>query len=81
VKKLFCSKVFERSFLQVGFVIFWRNNIGACKLLVKLTTGVKFNQCSMSSFYAQIPKAQKDSLVSVFLCFWDLRAQKLLVEH
>jgi hypothetical protein len=31
---------------------------------------------------AQIPKAQKDSqVISVFLRFWDLFTQKLLLEH
>jgi len=30
---------------------------------------------------AQIPKVQKTDNLTVFLCFWDLRAQKLLVRH
>ncbi len=43
-EQLFCAKVFLAAFfyLEFGFVIFCRKNIGtkaACKLLVKLTTG------------------------------------------
>jgi hypothetical protein len=43
--RLFLIKVFCTAFLklQFGFVIFWYKNIGAkaaCKMLMKLTTGV-----------------------------------------
>ncbi len=44
---LFCAKVLCAAFLllQFGFLIFWRQNIGAkaaCKMLMRLTPGVNF---------------------------------------
>jgi hypothetical protein len=52
------------------------------RTLMKLTP-VGFHQYSYSQLLPiKIPKAQKDSqIISVFLCFWDLRVQKLLVKR
>ncbi len=42
-EQLFHTKVFCAAFmyLQFGFVIFWQNDFGTHKMLVKLTPGIK----------------------------------------
>jgi len=47
-------------------------------MLVKWTTGANFSHMFMSSFYAQSAKYTDD--LTVFLLFWDLRKQNLLVK-
>jgi len=50
----------------------------------ELCRGLRWTQGSISPTYlhAKIPKVQKDiHVISVFLRFWDLNAQKLLVKH
>ncbi len=51
-------------------------------MLMKLTLGVNFTYMFITLLFCpQIPKAQIDSqVISVFLRFWDLSVQKLLVK-
>jgi len=55
----------------------WSYNLTAFIFLI----GSQFHLCCMSSSYTcRSQKSKKDiQVVSLFLCFWDLRMQKLLV--
>ncbi len=50
---------------------------------LEVVTLVQFHQHSTYSFYAPRSRMRKkgSQILSNFLCFWDLRVQKLLVEH
>jgi len=53
----------------------------APKMLVKLTTGVDFTNILMEAFMHADPEGAKDTDdLTVFLRFWDLLLQKLLVK-
>jgi len=61
--KVFCAAFLE---FQFSFVIFWRKNIGtkvACKMLMKLTTGVNFINMLMHSFYDR--KCSVDQILQI----------------
>jgi len=63
-EQLFLTKVFYAAslYLQFGFVFFWLKNIGtkaACKMLVKLTTGVNFINVLWVAFAPVDPKSVK----------------------
>jgi hypothetical protein len=49
-------------------------------MMVELTSGDNFTNILQAAFFAQIPKVQQDSqLISGFLRYWDLQAQKLFI--
>jgi len=66
-------------FLMRNCVAF-RNN---CHDIVKIDTWSRFHQCSSYSFYARRSRKRKkySKVISIFLPFWDLWAQKLYVER
>jgi hypothetical protein len=50
-------------------------------MFVKLTTGVNFINVLQAAFTHPDPESAKETdNLTVFLRFWDLRAQKLLLE-
>ncbi len=93
--RIFHTKVLCTDFLYLrfGVVTFWRQIIGKkclCKMLVKFRVKQTANKsqfhqhstylCAASTHVA--PKSVRiQSKVSIFLCFWDLRVQKLLTER
>ncbi len=73
------KKTVKSSVSFFPFVICTKKAAG--KMLVKSTPGVDFTNILRAAFPRVDPKSAKKTYnLTVFLCFWDLCAQKLLVE-